>query len=124
MTKKGSEKRDATVAACLTESEKSALEQFACRRRVSPAWIVQRLIQHFIESNLPMPKYLDQHRAPDFAYENTELRTHRINVRLWEEEKQTLSLLAAKGFYLPGEATRILVKLYIAGAIEENAVWE
>jgi hypothetical protein len=52
------------------------------------------------------------------------LRTRRLCIRLNQDEKQKLSLLADEGFYLPGEAARILMELFIMGVIKKSDIWE
>jgi hypothetical protein len=124
VTKKGSKKRSALVVVCLTENERSALEEFALRWDIDLALVVRRLIQYFIKNKPSLPKLLEKYPAPDFADSTAESITQKVSVRLRQEEKQVLNFLAYKAFRLPGETARILVKLYITGVIEDRAIWE
>jgi hypothetical protein len=124
VTKKGSEKRSALVVVCLTEDERNTLGKLADRWDIEMALLVRRLIQYFIESKLSLPEFLERHRVPGAVHKTVEPKNRKIGVHLRQEEKQALSLLAYRGFHLPGEAAGILVKLFIAGAIKDGEIWK
>jgi hypothetical protein len=106
----------------LTKNERSVLEEFTARWKVAKALLVRRVIQYFIESGLSLPEFLEKYRAPGVVYRTAERRVCRVSVRLMPGEKNTLDILAYKGFYLPGEAARILMTLYLTGVISDDAI--
>jgi hypothetical protein len=121
-------KRSAVIVVCLTTQEKAALEEFAHGWDVDMALVARRLIQYLIKNRVSLPELLQKHHVETaFAKPKNKApksRTCRIGIRIRQEEKQELIVLADRGFYLPGEAARILVILFITGIIEKNDIWE
>ena len=133
MTKKIREKRSVTVTVSLTEHEKTVMEELAADWDIDMAAIGRRLLQHILAKKITMPELLDKYRTisvsenPSFISNHTnseDLRhRYRISIRLTEDEKQGLNILANEGFYLPGELARILLALFISGVIKKGEIW-
>jgi hypothetical protein len=128
VTKKYAGKRSAVIVVCLTKKEKTALEEFARGWDVDMALVARRLIQYLIRNRVSLPELLQKHHVESaFAKLKNKApksRTCRLGIRIRQEEKQALIVLADRGFYLPGEAARILLILFITGVIKKNDIWE
>ena len=133
MPKKTREKRNVTVTVSLTEHEKAVMEELSADWDIDMAAIGRRLLQHILAKKITMPELLDKYRTistsenPSPISNNTnqeDLRhRYRISIRLTENEKQELNILANEGFYLPGELARILLELFISGVIKKGEIW-
>ena len=134
MTKKIREKRSVTVTVSLTEHEKTVMEKLAADWDIDMAAIGRRLIRHILARKVTLPELFEKYRTtsvsenPSSINNNTnqeDLRhRYRISIRLTEDEKQELNVLANEGFYLPGELARILLELFISGVIKKGEIWK
>ena len=134
MTKKAKAKRDVTVTVSMTERQRTAMEEFAADWDINKAAIGRRLIQHLIAQKAALPELLRKYRAAS-ASEDLALthsypipkdflrKKHRVCIRLTQDEKQRLNVLAGEGFYLPGELAGILLELFISGVIKKSDIW-
>jgi hypothetical protein len=93
------------------------------------ALVGRRLVQHLIGNKITWEELLKKYHAtysPQIPKNKgpNDLRTCKICIRISWEEKQKLNLMAEQGFYLPGEAARILMELFLKGIIKKSDIWE
>jgi len=129
LRKKNRHERKAVISIYLTENQKNTLEELISEWDIDMALAGRRLIQYLINNKTTLEELLKKYHAeyPLQGHKNSrpkELRTRRICIRLNRDEKQKLSILADEGFYLPGEAARILMELFIMGVIKKSDIWE
>ena len=105
MTKKTKAKRDVTVTVSMTERQRTAMEEFAADWDINKAAIGRPLIQHLIAQKAALPELLRKYRAAS-ASEDLVLthsypiskdflrKKHRVCIRLTQDEKQRLNVLA------------------------------
>ncbi|MCL2024092.1 MAG: hypothetical protein FWG82_06970 [Oscillospiraceae bacterium] len=134
MPKKIHEKRNVSVTVCLTKRQKTAVEELAAAWDIDMATIARRLIQLLLSKKTTLPELLEKYRAahadgsPSRAYARTNSgslrrKEYRVCIRLTQDEKQVLNILADEGFYLPGELAGILLELFVAGVIKKSDIW-
>jgi hypothetical protein len=111
----------------LTGSQKIALERLSSDWGVNMAVVGRRLIQYLLSGKLTLQELLRRYQAEvkscGLKSKPAETRTSKLGIRVSEDEKRKLSVLADQHFYLPGEAARILVELFIMGVIEKSDIW-
>ena len=135
MTKRIGEKRNVAVTICLTEFQKAAIGEIADAWDVDMATIGRRLIRLLLNKKASLSELLEKYQvirtrdnsslehnhAPPAAWRR---KIYRMSVRLTQEEKQELNILADGGFHLPGEIGGILVELFISGVIKKSDIWK
>ena len=131
MTEKSKKQRRITVAVNLTASEREALEKFVCVCGLEMAAVARCLLLALINGKVTLPELLQKYRnkAKEPAssekiqeFKTSELRIHRVCIRLTTEEKQELTALAHENFHSPAELARILLKLFIMGVIRPGDI--
>jgi hypothetical protein len=134
LTKKIHEKRNVSVTICLTERQKEAIEELADGWGVDMATIGRRLIQLLLNKKAALPELIEKYQAVhtseisalEHAHTTQTARRRkidRISVRLTQEEKQELNILAEEAFHLPGEIGGIMVELFTSGVIKKSDIW-
>jgi hypothetical protein len=133
LKKKIHEKRNVSVTICLTERQKAAIEELADGWDIDMATIGRRLIQLLLNKKAALPELIEKYQAVhtseisalEHAHTQAAKRRkiYRIGVRLTQEEKQELNILAEEAFHLPGEIGGILVELFASGVIKKSDIW-
>jgi hypothetical protein len=134
MTKRIHEKRNVGVTICLTDRQKAAIEELADGWDIDMATIGRRLIQLLLSKKASLTELLEKyhvvHASDNSTLEHAHVtpatrrrKEYRVSIRLTQEEKQELNILAEEAFHLPGEMGGILIELFIAGVIKKNDIW-
>ena len=133
MAKKGEKQRKITVAVNLTTSERNAIERFTSASGFEMAAVARCLLLALLNGKVRLPELLQkyQEKAKELLdsgkscdFKASELRIHRICVRLTPKEKQELTVLAHENFYRPAELVRILLKLFVMRIIRSSDIME
>jgi hypothetical protein len=123
---KNREKKRAIIAVNLTETEKNGIEKFVIAWGIDMAAIARRLVQVLLGGKVTLPELLRKYRetpvSKEITSQSSELRIHRIGVRLSQKEKEELTILANGAFYRPSEFVRILLLLLVMGIMEPTVV--
>jgi hypothetical protein len=134
MTKRIHEKRNVGVTICLTDRQKAAIEELADGWDIDMATIGRRLIQLLLSKKASLTELLEKYHVVHASDNSTLEHAHatpasrrrkeyRISIRLTQDEKQELNIIAEEAFHLPGEMGGILIELFIAGVIKKSDIW-
>jgi hypothetical protein len=133
LKKKIRAKRDVTVTICLTERQKTAIEELSDTWDIDMATICRKLVQLLLNKKTALSALLEKYHAVhksemsafdhDYTNPDWQRKIHRICIRLTHEEKQELNILADEDFHLPGEIGGIMVELFLSGVIKKSDLW-
>ena len=133
MAEKGEKQRRITVAVNLTTSERNALGEIISASGFEMATVARCLLLALLNGKVRLPELLQKyqekakdpmHSSKSCDFKTSELRIHRICVRLTPKEKQELIVLARENFYRPAELVRILLKLFVMRIIRSSDIME
>ena len=133
MTGKGGKQRRLAVSVNLTPSEMSALENIISVSGFEVAafvrWLLLALINGKVRLQELLQKYREKINEPKGSGRNrehktSELKIHRVCVRLTQREKHELNVLAQENFYRPAELIRIILILFVMGVVKPSDIME